>query len=71
MRSFMKEYNTAPLTPDARVKIFAEALKLFGGPRGRRPPAPPADKPKASPAAKADDAETSQVAKTPQVEVKK
>jgi hypothetical protein len=34
MQSFMEQWNTAPLSTDARAKIFAEAMKLFG--RGRR-----------------------------------
>ncbi len=38
MRSFMEQWNTAHLSPDARTKIFAEAMKLFGG--RRRIPAP-------------------------------
>jgi hypothetical protein len=37
MRSFMEEWNKAPLSPDARTKIMAEAIKLFG--RRQRPPA--------------------------------
>jgi peroxiredoxin len=39
MKSFMEQWNTAPLSPDARTKIFAEAMKLFGG--GRRGMTPP------------------------------
>ena len=31
MRSFMEEWQTAKLSPDARTKILAEAMKLFGG----------------------------------------
>ncbi len=42
MRSFMEQWSTAPLSPDARTKIFAEAMKLFGGRRGRRMPFPKA-----------------------------
>jgi Copper type II ascorbate-dependent monooxygenase, C-terminal domain len=42
MKSFMDQWNTAPLSPDARKKIFAEAMKLFGG--GRRVPIPPSAK---------------------------
>ena len=38
MKSFMEQWNTAQLSPDARAKIFSEAMKLFGG--GRRPPIP-------------------------------
>jgi hypothetical protein len=38
MRSFMEQWNTAPLSPDARTKIFAEAMKLFGGGRRMAPP---------------------------------
>ncbi len=43
MRSFMEEWQTAKLSPDARTKILAEAMKLFGGGmRGpRREPAHP------------------------------
>jgi thiol-disulfide isomerase/thioredoxin len=43
MRSFMEEWQTAKLSPDARTKILAEAMKLFGGGmRGRqREQAPP------------------------------
>lgn len=41
MRSFMEQWNTAQLSPDARTKIFAEAMKLFGGGR-RRPRLPQA-----------------------------
>ncbi len=36
MQSMMQEWNTAPLSPDARVQIMAEVMKLFGG--NRRPP---------------------------------
>jgi thiol-disulfide isomerase/thioredoxin/mono/diheme cytochrome c family protein len=36
MRSFMEQWATANLSPDARGKIMAEAMKLFGG---RRRPA--------------------------------
>jgi AhpC/TSA family len=42
MKSFMDQWNTAQLSPDARTKIFAEAMKLFGG--GRRIPVPPSVK---------------------------
>jgi hypothetical protein len=38
MKSFMEQWNTAPLSPDARTKIFAEAMKLFGGGRRLAPP---------------------------------
>jgi hypothetical protein len=38
MKSFMEQWNTAPLSPDARTKIFAEAMKLFGGGRRMAPP---------------------------------
>jgi len=31
MRQFLEEWQTAKLSPDARVKIMAEAMKLFGG----------------------------------------
>ena len=37
MRSFMDQWQTAKLSPDARARIFAEAIKLFGGgTRGRQ-----------------------------------
>jgi mono/diheme cytochrome c family protein len=36
MRSFMEQWATANLSPDARGKIMSEAMKLFGG--RRRPP---------------------------------
>ena len=36
MKSFMEQWNTAQLSPDAHGKIFTEAMKLFGG--RRRPP---------------------------------
>jgi hypothetical protein len=37
MRTFMEEWQTAKLSPDARTKILAEAMKLFGGGmRGRQ-----------------------------------
>jgi len=37
MRQFMEEWQTAKLSPDARTKILAEAMKLFGGGmRGRQ-----------------------------------
>jgi hypothetical protein len=38
MRSFMEQWATANLSPDARGKIMSEAMKLFGG---RRRPAEP------------------------------
>jgi hypothetical protein len=37
----MEQWNTAPLSPDARAKIFTEAMKLFG--RGRRITPPKAE----------------------------
>ena len=37
MQSMMQEWNAAPLSPDARVQIMAEVMKLFGG-GARRPP---------------------------------
>jgi hypothetical protein len=46
MRSFMEEWNKAPLSPDARTKIMAEAMKLFGGGRRGRPLPPRAESPK-------------------------
>ncbi len=33
MRSFMEQWATANLSPDARGKIMSEAMKLFGGRR--------------------------------------
>jgi hypothetical protein len=43
MRTFMEEWQTAKLSPDARVKILGEAMKLFGGGMrgGRQQPARP------------------------------
>jgi hypothetical protein len=41
MQSFMQEWNTAPLSPEARVQIMSEAMKLFGGGRRQAPPAVP------------------------------
>jgi hypothetical protein len=40
MRQFFEEWQTAKLSPDARVKILSEAMKLFGGGmRARQQPA--------------------------------
>jgi hypothetical protein len=39
MKSFMEQWNTAPLSPDARTKIMVEAMKLFGGRRMAPPKA--------------------------------
>jgi hypothetical protein len=37
MRSFMDQWQTAKLSPDARARILGEAIKLFGGgARGRQ-----------------------------------
>jgi hypothetical protein len=37
LRQFLEEWQNGKLSPDARTKIFAEAMKLFGdGMRGRR-----------------------------------
>jgi hypothetical protein len=37
LRQFLEEWQNGKLSPDARTKIFAEAIKLFGdGLRGRR-----------------------------------
>jgi mono/diheme cytochrome c family protein len=51
MQSMMQEWNAAPLSPDARVLIMSEVMKLFGG--GRRPPQAPGNdkKPETDPAA--------------------
>lgn len=40
MRSFLEQWNTAPLSPEGRKRILSEAVKLFGG-RARRFPWPP------------------------------
>jgi len=42
-RSMMQEWNTAPLSDDARQKILSEAMKLFGGGGRRQRPSPPAE----------------------------
>jgi hypothetical protein len=37
VRQFFEEWQAVKLSPDARTKIFAEALKLFGGDMRSRP----------------------------------
>jgi hypothetical protein len=37
MQSMMQEWNAAPLSPEARVQIMAEVMKLFGGGRRQLP----------------------------------
>jgi hypothetical protein len=39
MQSMMQEWNTAPLSPEARAQIMGEAMKLFRGGRRQRPQA--------------------------------
>jgi hypothetical protein len=48
-KAFLEEWNAAPLSNEARGKIMAEMMKLFGNRRGPQPPRlapPPATAPK-------------------------